>query len=280
MIDSYVFLTPILMIGVVALVVFVGCDRVFGLDRVDPKVPFLKAKAGDNRVDLEWPVDGAAGEFFVKRSEVPDMEVKIATVDGALNTYPDLNVNNGTTYYYKVSAIGDDGETADSNEEMATPSSDATIAFISDYTAGTDALAAGFYGMLIQVKSANLKIKELGRLALAGNSQTHILKFVDAATGMDFGAPVAVSMAGAPADDFKYAGIPDSSPIILQANTAYYVLSQESNPGDRFLNHNTTVTTETDATITGAGRSNGASYIMDAAGALSYGLVNFKYQVM
>ena len=38
MIDAFVLLTPILLLGVVALLAFVGCDRVFGLAEVGPPI--------------------------------------------------------------------------------------------------------------------------------------------------------------------------------------------------------------------------------------------------
>lgn len=279
MIDTFVLLTPIIMIGVVSLVVFVGCDIVFDLDRVEPKTPLLNAEPGDGRVDLEWANNPAAGEFRVKRGETAGTHELLATVNAGLYTYPDINVINGTTYYYVVSAMGEEGETPDSNEEAATPSSQASTEFVTGHTPGTLATAAGIYGMVVKVGAASLKVRELGRLAVAGNTQTHIVKVVDEATGADFGNPLAVSMTGVPEGEFKYAAVPDQTPIVLQANSTYYVVSQESNPGDQFLNHTTAVTTTSAATVTGAVRNTTGSYLMDATGAVSYGLVNLKYQI-
>lgn len=279
MIDTFVLLTPVIMIGVVSLVVFVGCDVVFDLDRVDPKKVVLSAQAGDNRVDLEWNDEPAAGKFYVKRGEAPDTEEFLAEVKYGVYTYPDLNVLNGTTYYYKVSAWGEEGETDDSNEVSATPSSQALTQFIDSYTAGTLATAAGIYGMVVRVGASNLKVKELGRLAAAVSTGTHVVKIVDAATNADFGNPVAVSMTGVVVGDYKYAVIPDATPIILQANATYYFVSQETNPGDQFLNHNTMVTPTSAGTVTGAVRNLTGSYVMDAPGSVAYGLVNFRYQI-
>lgn len=36
MLDPYVFLTPLFVLGIVALLGFVGCDRILGLEEVDP----------------------------------------------------------------------------------------------------------------------------------------------------------------------------------------------------------------------------------------------------
>jgi hypothetical protein len=39
MIDWFVFLAPVLLLAVLALLGFIGCDRVFGLNEVDPPIP-------------------------------------------------------------------------------------------------------------------------------------------------------------------------------------------------------------------------------------------------
>src|SRR5688572_24339247 len=111
MTDWYLLLTPLLMFGVVALVGFVGCDQVLGLNRVDdPAVAptNLQGMGGDHRVDLFWdPYDeenGVPTQFNIKRGVIsgtyPDIRVEMENV----SAYTDPNVLNGTTYYYVVSA--------------------------------------------------------------------------------------------------------------------------------------------------------------------------------
>lgn len=43
MMDAFVLLTPILLLGVVALLAFVGCDRLLGLSEVDPPIVTIEA---------------------------------------------------------------------------------------------------------------------------------------------------------------------------------------------------------------------------------------------
>src|SRR5215208_5273205 len=74
MIDSFVILTPILMIPVVALVCFVGCDLVFPLRDPQPKAgpppTNLIGAAGNNKAALSGDVYPDAVKFSVKRGEI------------------------------------------------------------------------------------------------------------------------------------------------------------------------------------------------------------------
>ncbi|WP_068783789.1 fibronectin type III domain-containing protein [Paenibacillus phocaensis] len=86
----------------------------------------LTASAGNQKVVLNWTSTGANGTSVnVKRSLVAGGPyTTIATVTGTTYTYTDTNVLNGTTYYYVVSAVGAAGESANSNEALATPKAD------------------------------------------------------------------------------------------------------------------------------------------------------------
>ncbi|WP_186785880.1 hypothetical protein [Paenibacillus agilis] len=82
----------------------------------------LTATAGDKRVVLTWgKVDSATG-YNVKRSTVAGgLYTTIATVDAIATSYTDINVTNGVTYYYVVTAVKSGAESAESNEASATP---------------------------------------------------------------------------------------------------------------------------------------------------------------
>lgn len=282
MIDSFVLLTPILMLPVVALLVFVGCDWVFGLDRQEPIVPVLTATPGNAKVELSWGADpGRAHKFHVKRGEISGVHEFVGEVMGSGNTYPDNNVTNGTTYFYVVTAFGEEGETDPSNEEMATPSDVILTAFVTPETTLGSLVpsAAGLFGMAIQVGPNPLTIKTLGRAFAPGNSQIHIIKIVevvDATTKTDVpNAFVAVSMAGGSVGQFNYAPLANS--ITLDADASYYIVSQEAAGGDQFYNHDTTIETTDVAVVTSSVRGTGTSYLEDAPGAKAYGPVNFQY---
>ncbi len=80
----------------------------------------LTAIPGDSQVTLNWDaVIGTTG-YNVKRSLTAGGPYEaIANVSGT--SYEDINVTNGTTYYYVVAAVNGDGEGVISNEASATP---------------------------------------------------------------------------------------------------------------------------------------------------------------
>jgi predicted phage tail protein len=92
-----------------------------------PGTPYgLQAKGGDGKVVLTWtaPLESAdssiQGYRVYRGNSSQDMKLyDVAT--GA--TYTDLNVINGHTYYYRVSAVNATGEGRMSNEASTTPSS-------------------------------------------------------------------------------------------------------------------------------------------------------------
>ncbi len=90
-------------------------------DVVVPNAPTnLIAIPGDSLVNLNWDaVTGATG-YNVKRSLTAGGPYE--TIANASDTsYVDTNVVNGTTYYYVVTAVNADGESANSNEASGTP---------------------------------------------------------------------------------------------------------------------------------------------------------------
>jgi predicted transglutaminase-like cysteine proteinase len=123
----------------------------------------------------------------------------------------------------------------------------------------------GWVGMSITVGATPLNVTALGRILVAGNSGTHVLKIVNAVTGVDVpGGSAVITMTGS-AGQFVYANLP--SPIALNANTTYYVLSQEAAGGDRWYDFNTTATVAPVAGLTGAVWGGGAPYVFVAGSA-------------
>jgi rhamnogalacturonan endolyase len=82
----------------------------------------LSAVAGDAQVSLNWTSSPGAGSYKLKRATVSGGPYSMIVGPGGTNTV-DATVTNGTTYYYVVSAINANGESADSMEVSATPSS-------------------------------------------------------------------------------------------------------------------------------------------------------------
>jgi subtilisin family serine protease len=106
---------------------------------------------------------------------------------------------------------------------------------------------AGWVGAQFTVGSQPLSIASLGRIMVAGNTNPHQVKIVNAQTGLDLpGASVTVYPIGIPGQ-FSYAFL--SSPVTLSANTAYYIESRETDGGDFWYDDDTVVTPTSVATI-------------------------------
>ncbi|MBU2702258.1 hypothetical protein Ga0466249_003385 [Sporomusaceae bacterium BoRhaA] len=81
----------------------------------------LTATAGDSQVTLSWTaVTGVTG-YNVKRSIIAGGPYTTVGANVSTNSYVDTTVTNGTTYYYVVTTVDADGESAKSNEASATP---------------------------------------------------------------------------------------------------------------------------------------------------------------
>lgn len=84
----------------------------------------LTANAGDSQVTLIWEsVTGATG-YNVKRATTTAGPYEIIAANISGNSYVDTDVENGTTYYYVVTAIMAGEESGNSNEASALPEAD------------------------------------------------------------------------------------------------------------------------------------------------------------
>lgn len=283
MTDSFVLLTPILLLPVVVLLAFVGCSynppRTAG-----PAAPKLTGEAGDGIVDLSWTEVDDADKYQVKRALTSGGPTSlIAEVVGSF-THTDDTVTNGTTYFYVVTAWQGPTESENSNEVEVTPVGPIDpepVSFITGKTLGNTVSATGSFGMAIGVGPSALTIKKLGRAHVPGDAQAHIVQIVEATGAAVPNALVSVNMAGViageVAGDFRYATLPVQPPIVLNANTTYFVVTQETSAADQFFNHTSTVQTTNVATVTGSVRSDGVTFTVDLPGQVSYGLVDFQY---
>jgi hypothetical protein len=91
----------------------------------DPTIPAnLIASAGDSQIMLNWDaVTGATG-FNVKRTTAAGGPYTTIASNVSGTNYLDSDVLNGITYYYVVTAITAEGESANSNEASATPAAE------------------------------------------------------------------------------------------------------------------------------------------------------------
>jgi hypothetical protein len=301
--DAFVLLTPILVLGVLALLAFVGCSIIYNPDNLpSPCSPLhdLSATPGDGKVLLSWqgyPSGVEPERLTVKRGttrggpysiaiEFPP-EVLTSQQPGQVTytlTYTDTTgLQNGVTYYYVVTerSHGVD-DCASTNEAWGTT----VPPFVTSKTLGTIRQGfTGFAGMVIAVASNPLTIYALGRIVAPGNSGPHEVKIVDAATNADVpGSNVLVSTAGGNPGTFAYADL--ANPVTLVANATYFIVSRETDGlnQDQWYNNDTTVLTANVANVTGSVYGDGVSvppYTIDKAsdtnGNYTYGPVDFKY---
>jgi hypothetical protein len=134
---------------------------------------------------------------------------------------------------------------------------------------------SGWVGSGLKVGSTPLLVSGLGRIAVAGNTQSHTVKLVDATTGMDVpSATVSVTPSIATPGTMAYAALP--APVTLNASQTYYVVTQETFGGDQWYDYNTTLQTTPDASTTSAVYG-GPAWIPIGASGHSYGPVDVKY---
>jgi hypothetical protein len=95
-----------------------------------PAAPTLNASGATGVVHLTWnaPANGGSAitNYKVWRSTSTGTETVLTTL-GNVTSYDDTAVTNGTTYYYKVSAVNANGEGPQSNETNATPTQQASV---------------------------------------------------------------------------------------------------------------------------------------------------------
>jgi photosystem II stability/assembly factor-like uncharacterized protein len=97
----------------------------------------------------------------------------------------------------------------------------------------------GAQGMQFTTGPSPVRVTQLGRWVIKGNSHSHLIELVMASTGAVV-ASTTVNTAGATPGTFAYAAL--ATPYTLAANTTYYLVSNESNGGDQWYDSNATVT--------------------------------------
>jgi hypothetical protein len=139
---------------------------------------------------------------------------------------------------------------------------------------------SGWVWMSVAVGPAPLLVNSVGRIFAAGNTGSHMVKIVDAATGADLpGGAVAISMAGGTPGNFVYGALP--SVVTLNPNATYYILSQETQNGDFWSDLNTTVQTTGDAALKAPVYGTASPFVtMPNQAGHTYVPVDFRYAVV
>jgi hypothetical protein len=99
----------------------------------------------------------------------------------------------------------------------------------------------GYVGMQFTTGKKPVHVTELGRWVVSGNSQYHTLGLINPSSfAWVPGGSVALNLAGKAAGAFAYAAL--AAPVMLAANTSYFLVSSETYGGDVWYDGNTTVT--------------------------------------
>jgi hypothetical protein len=136
---------------------------------------------------------------------------------------------------------------------------------------------SGFVGMALTTATNPVNVSAVGRVCVAGNTQSHTVKFVNALTGLDVpGGSASVNMNNCTSGRFVYTTLP-GGPLSLAANTAYYLVTQETSGGDQWYDLGTTVQTTNVASVTSAVYSSATGYVSFGTAGHTYGPVDFQY---
>ena len=107
----------------------------------------LQATGGNAQVSLSWSASTGATSYNVKRSTTNGGPYNTAVASPTATNYTDTTVNNGTAYYYVVSAVNTAGQSANSAQASATPASPTANVTITINPAQTKFISPYIYGI-------------------------------------------------------------------------------------------------------------------------------------
>jgi hypothetical protein len=81
----------------------------------------LTATAGDTQVSLTWNTVAGAASYTIKRSTTSGGPYTTIQSNVTTTSFTNTGLTNGTTYYYVVSAVNTQGESANSTQASAVP---------------------------------------------------------------------------------------------------------------------------------------------------------------
>jgi hypothetical protein len=119
MVDPYLLTAPVLLLGIVVLLRFIGCH--FAEGAAGSQVVTLTAEACNGKVNLSWITSTVFSDssYQINRNNNPPVPVFPVTVFDT--SYTDSKVTNGTTYSYTVTWFSSSTSQATSNSVSATP---------------------------------------------------------------------------------------------------------------------------------------------------------------
>ena len=141
-----------------------------------------------------------------------------------------------------------------------------------------DALA--WAGHKFTIGGASITVTHLGRWVLAGTTGfSHTVKLVNATTGIDVsGGSVTIDTTAAPTAAFKYVAL--AAPISLTSGQAYYLVNNEPDAGETWLNYNSVMSVTSVASPNGAvynASSSGGTWVLGGSAGDNYVGLDFTY---
>jgi hypothetical protein len=122
---------PAVVVPVVLLAGFAGCDRVFGLQRTIPAPPIITVSEGTglDTTALAWTFTSSFTTFEIERTKLPDeVPDPVFEVNGV--SLDDTGLEPGTIYQYRVRAILANGE---ESTDWSAPATAKTFSFYTTF---------------------------------------------------------------------------------------------------------------------------------------------------
>ncbi len=230
-----------------------------------------------------FSVNAAGGNLSYQWESAPAGSSSFSPIGGATgssySTPPTTLGQSGTQYLCVVSNTA--GSTSSNAATLTVVASLSTTNYLTSFTLGARRNNfTGWVGMRITVGGSPVTVASLGRIVAAGDTGSHTVKIVDGSSGQDLtGGSVSVSMSGGKAGSLAYALL--AAPVTLNANTTYYIVSQENSGGDAWYDVNTAIqTASVAAETTGVYSYDGATYNFYGSANQSYGPVDFLYAII
>ncbi|MDD5262282.1 MAG: family 16 glycosylhydrolase, partial [Methylacidiphilales bacterium] len=145
------------------------------------------------------------------------------------------NSPKGSTTWYYWPPYGSSGGYSDSVWDTAAFTANGGIltdkAWINTNDVASRTSWTGWEGFRFTTGGSPVVINSVGRWVISGNSQSHVVKLIDASNGVDVpNGSASVNTAGQPAGAFAYANL--TTPVTLAANHDYFLMTYETAGGD------------------------------------------------
>ena len=170
---SLLLLVPAIILPVILLVGFAGCDRVFGLTEVDPTaVPIIDKAAGKDGVTITviWHSNGSPHNYEFERTD-PEGSITNFDVPSPAAPFDDSGLNPATSYAYRVRAIDASGEATDWSASV----SGTTLPFVPTYAKTLTVPAPGWEGNTVVQRIEATSLMATGphvRITLQASSES------------------------------------------------------------------------------------------------------------